>query len=70
MLDRASRRLMHHDRVLDRLLAEGTFDHKGLDMPDVREEFAMAYSAAMVNHCLMHIELLEGEVFVVYDLGP
>jgi hypothetical protein len=56
--------------VLDHLLVEGTFDHEGSDMPDMREEFAMAYLAAMVNCCLMRIESLEGEVFVVHNLGP
>jgi hypothetical protein len=70
MSDRASRRLARHDRVLDRLLAEGTFDREGSDMPDVREEFAMAHSAAMVNRCLMRIESLEGEVFVLTICDP
>jgi hypothetical protein len=51
-------------------LAEGTFDREGSDIPDVREEFAMAYSAAMVNRCLMCIESLEGEVFVLTICGP
>ena len=59
--DRAER-FPDRDRVLERLLAEGTFDREEPNTPDAREEFAMAHSSAMVQRLLMRIEQLEGEV--------
>ena len=46
-------------RVLDRLLEEGTFNHREPDLPNTQEQFAMAYSASMVQHLLVRIEHLE-----------
>ena len=60
------------DRVLERLMEEGTFDRCNPDMPDVREELAMAHSSAMVQHLLMRIERVEREVsghLLVLDSG-
>ena len=55
-------RFPDRDRVLERLMEEGTFDHCNPDMPDTREELAMAHSSAMVQRLLMHIERVEREV--------
>ena len=50
------------DKVLDRLMEEGTFDCWDLDFPNTQEQFAMAYSASMVQRLLVRIEHLESEV--------
>ena len=50
------------DRVLDRLIEEGTFDHQSPDTPNAREELAMSHAAAMVQRLLMRIECLEADV--------
>ena len=46
--DRAER-FSNRDRVLERLLAEGTFDQEEPNTPNAQEEFAMAHSSAMVQ---------------------
>ena len=43
-------------------MEEGTFDCRNPDVPDAREELAMAHSSAMVQHLLMRIERIEREV--------
>src|SRR5882762_7166973 len=50
------------DMVLERLIAEGTFDHVDPTMPDVREEFAMNHVSAMSQRLLMRIKNLETQV--------
>jgi hypothetical protein len=60
MIDRESR-VSNVDRVLNRLIQEGTFDRREPDVP-VTMEFAMAHSSAMVQRLLMRIESLESEV--------
>ena len=55
-------RFPDRDRVLERLMEEGTFDRRDPNMPDVREELAMAHSSAMVQRLLMRIERIEREV--------
>ena len=57
-------RFPDRDRVLERLMEEGTFDRRDPDMPDAREELAMAHSSAMVQRLLMRIEKVEREVSV------
>ena len=52
-------RFPDRDRVLERLMEEGTFDRRDPDMPDAREELAMAHSSAMVQRLLMRIERVE-----------
>ena len=52
----------HRDRVLDRLIEEGTFDRRSPDTPDSREELSMGYTAALGQRLLVRIELLEAEV--------
>ena len=49
-------------RVLEQLLEEGTFDRRDPDVPDVREELAMAHSSAMAQRLLMCVEKLEKQV--------
>ena len=55
-------RFPDRDRVLERLMEEGTFDRRDPDMPVAREELAMAHSSAMVQRLLMRIERVEQEV--------
>jgi hypothetical protein len=55
-------RVSNVDRVLNRLIEEGTFDRREPDVPVTMEEFAMAHSLAMVQRLLMRIESLESEV--------
>ena len=55
-------RFPDRDQVLERLMEEGTFDRRDPDVPDVREELAMAHSLAMVQRLLMHVEKLEKQV--------
>ena len=43
-------------------MEEGTFDRRDPDVPDAREELAMAHSLAMVQCLLMRIERIEREV--------
>ena len=50
------------DKVLDHLMEEGTFDRWDPDYPNTQEQFAMAYSASMVQRLLIRIEHLESEV--------
>ena len=57
------------DRVLDRLIEEGTFDRQSPDTPDTREELAMSHSVAMVQRLLMRIEFLEADVSTCMGLG-
>ena len=54
----------HRDKVLDCLLEEGSFDRREPDLPNAQEQFAMAYSASMVQHLLVRIEHLESEASV------
>ena len=56
------RRFPKRDKVLDRLMEEGTFDCRDLDFPNTQEQFAMAYSASMVQRLLIRIEHLESKV--------
>ena len=56
------------DKVLDRLMEEGTFDRKDPDFPNTQEQFAMAYSASMVHRLLVRIEHLESEVGCLLSL--
>jgi hypothetical protein len=57
-----SRRFPGRDRVLERLITEGTFDRQDPDSLVTSEEFAMAHASAMTQRLLMRIEFLEGEV--------
>src|ERR1700743_847458 len=50
------------DQVLERLLEEGTFDQVKPNVPNVVEEFCMAYSAAIGQRLLVRIEGLERRV--------
>src|SRR5882724_3404947 len=62
---RLSQRAVHfpsRDRVLERLLEEGTFDREAPELRSHSEEYAMAHSSAMVNRLLMRIETLESQV--------
>ena len=43
-------------------MEEGTFDHRNPDVPDAREELAMAHLSAMVQRLLMRVERIEREV--------
>ena len=43
-------------------MEEGTFDRRDPDVPDAREDLAMAHSFAMVQCLLMRIERIEREV--------
>ena len=49
------RRFPKRDKVLDRLMEEGTFDHRDPDFPNTQEQFAMAYSASMVQRLLVSL---------------
>ena len=57
-----ARGVSRNDRVLDWLLEIGVFDRQEPDLPDVREEMAMGYTAAVTTHLLIRIEELEEEV--------
>jgi hypothetical protein len=62
---RASQRVRHfplQDRVLDRLIEEGTFDRHGVTTPNTSEEVTMQHSSTMVQHLLMRVEHLESVV--------
>ena len=52
------------DLVLERLMAEGTFDRRDPTVPHTAEEFAMQHASAMVNRVLMRVEHLESEVSI------
>ena len=67
LTDRTTR-FPQRDRVLERLLVEGTFDREDPDIPDSREELAMNYLAALVQRLLMRIESLEADVSFRYPL--
>jgi hypothetical protein len=56
------RRFPLRDRVLDRLIEEGTFDRRGVTTPNTSEEVAMQHSSAMVQRLLMRVEHLESAV--------
>ena len=56
------------DKVLNRLMEEETFDHQDPDYPNTQEQFAMAYSASMVQQLLVRIEHLESEVGCLLSL--
>src|SRR5258705_1787262 len=57
-------RFPSRDRVLERLLEEGTFDREAPELRSHSEEYAMAHSSAMVNRLLMWIETLESQVSI------
>src|SRR5882762_5787116 len=57
-----TQRFPDRDMVLERLIAEGTFDRVDPNTPDVREELAMNHSSAMVQQLLMRVENLESQV--------
>ena len=61
-MQQRAERFLDRDRVLERLMEEGTFDRRDPDVPDAREELAMAHLSAMVQHLLMCIERIEREV--------
>ena len=61
MMDRY-RHFPKRNKVLNRLMEEGTFDHRDPDFPNMQEQFTMAYSALMVQRLLVRIEHLESEV--------
>ena len=67
MTDRC-RRFPKRDKVLDHLMEEGTFDCWDPDYPNMQEQFAMAYSALMVQRLLVRIEHLESEVGCLLSL--
>ena len=50
------------DQVLERLLAEGTFDCQELNMPSTIEDICMGYSASISHQLLVRIEDLEHQV--------
>ena len=50
------------DMVLERLMAEGTFDRRDPNLLHTAEAFAMQHASAMVNRVLMRVEHLESEV--------
>jgi hypothetical protein len=54
------RRFPLRDRVLDRLIEEGTFDRRGVTTPNASEEVAMQHSSAMVQRLLMRVEHCQG----------
>ena len=43
-------------------MEEGTFDRRNPNVPDAREELAMAHLSAMVQRLLMRIERIEREI--------
>ena len=49
-------------------MEEGTFDRQDPDYPNTQEQFAMAYSASMVQRLLVRIEHLESEVGCLLSL--
>ena len=53
------------DMVLERLMAEGTFDRRDPNVLHTAEAFAMQHASAMVNRVLMRVEYLELEVSTV-----
>jgi len=57
-----TQRFPDRDMVLERLIAEGTFDQVDPNTPNVREELAMNHSSAMVQRLLMRVENLESQV--------
>ena len=61
-MQQRTERFPDRDQVLECLMEEGTFDRRDPDVPDAREELAMAHSSAMVQRLLMHIERIEREV--------
>src|SRR5882762_4792043 len=61
-----TQRFPDRDMVLERLIAEGTFDWVDPNTPDVREELAMNHSSAMVQRLLMRVENLESQVSLLY----
>ena len=61
-MQQRAERFPDRDHVLERLMEEGTFDHRDPDVPDVREELAMAHSSAMAQRLLMRVEKLEKQV--------
>ena len=67
MSQRASR-FPGRDMVLERLMAEGTFDRREPNVLHTAEAFAMQHASAMVNRVLMWVEHLESEVSIVTPL--
>jgi hypothetical protein len=55
-------RFPQRDLVLERLLAEGTFDRVRDNPLHAGEAFAMNHASAMVNRILMRVEKLEDDV--------
>jgi hypothetical protein len=55
-------RFPQRDLVLERLLAEGTFDRVRDNPLHAGEAFAMNHASAMVNRLLMRVEKLEDDV--------
>ena len=58
-IQQQAERFPDRDQVLERLMEEGTFDRCDPDVPDAREELAMAHSSAMVQCLFMHVERIE-----------
>ena len=63
-MQQRAERFPDQDRVLECLMEEGTFDHRDPDVPDAREELAMAHSSAMAQRLLMRVERIEREVSI------
>jgi hypothetical protein len=61
-LEDRTTRIPDRDRVLERLLEEGTFDRQAPDAPNPSEALVMGHSSAMVQRLLMRIEHLEAKV--------
>ena len=61
-MQQRAERFPDQDRVLECLLEEGTIDRHDPDVPNTREELAMAHSLAMVQRLLMRIERIKREV--------
>ena len=62
-------RIPSHNMVLERLLAEGTFNRREADPLHAGEAFVMNHALAMVQHLLMRIEVIEADVSPLYDAG-
>ena len=61
-------RIPSRDLVLERLLAEGTFDRRDTTPLHAGEAFAMNHASAMTQRLLMRIEVIEADVRPVLDI--
>ena len=60
-------RIPSQDLVLERLLAEGTFDRRDTTPLHAGEAFAMNHASAMAQRLLMRIEVVEADVCPAVD---